>query len=92
MFKEFFQLHQIGKELGLNKKEIKKTFLFGNSKYSVLYTILLILSIVAFGILMIILGMQAYRNTYPSGSYYSTVKKKDFKRRRRIYLRILRRS
>ncbi len=84
MFKGFFQLHQIGKELGLNKKEIKKIFLFDNSKHYILYTILLIVSIVAFGILMIILGIQAYKNTYPSGSYYSTVKKKDFKRRRRI--------
>ncbi len=84
MFKGFFQLHQIGKELGLNKKEIKKTLLFGNSKYSILYTTLLIVSIVVFGILMIILGIQEYKNTYPSGSYYSTVKKKDFKRRRRI--------
>jgi len=84
MFEGFFQLHQIGKELGLNKKEIKKTLLFGNSKYSILYTTLLIVSIVVFGILMIILGIQEYKNTYPSGSYYSTVKKKDFKRRRRI--------
>lgn len=84
MFKDFFPLFQIGKELGLNKKEIKKIFLFGNTKHYMLYTILLIVSIVSFGILMIILGMQAYRNTYPSGSYYSTVKKKDFKRRKRI--------
>ena len=84
MFKDFFQLYQIGKELGLNKKEIKSVFLFDNSKHYILYTILLIVSIVAFGILMIILGIQSYKNTYPSGSYYSTVKKKDFKRRRRI--------
>ena len=84
MFKGFFQLYQIGKELGLNKKEIKNVFLFNNTKHSILYTILLIVSIVAFGILMIIFGMQAYRNTYPSGTLYSTVKKKDFNRRKRI--------
>lgn len=84
MFKDFFQLYQIGKELGLNKKEIKEVFLFDNTKHSILYTILLIVSIVAFGILMIFLGIQAYRNVYPSGTYYSTVKKKDFKRRKRI--------
>jgi len=69
-------------ELGLNKKEIKKVFLFDNSKHYILYTILLIVSIVAFGILMIILGIQAFRNTYPSGTLYSTVKKKDFNRRK----------
>ena len=80
MFKDFFQLYQIGKELGLNKKEIKKVFLFDNSKHFILYTILLIVSIVAFEILMIILGIQAFRNTYPSGTLYSTVKKKDFNR------------
>ena len=82
MFKDFFQLYQIGMELGLNKKEIKKVFLFDNSKHYILYTILLIVSIVAFGILMIILGIQAFRNTYPSGTLYSTVKKKDFNRRK----------
>ena len=82
MFKEFFQLHQIGKELGLNKKEIKNIFLFDNSKHYIVYTILLIVSIVAFGILMIILGIQVFRNTYPSGTLYSTVKKKDFNRRK----------
>jgi len=82
MFKNFFQLYQIGKELGLNKEEIKKVFLFDNTKHSILYTILLIVSIVAFGILMITLGMQSFRNTYPSGTMYSTVKKKDFNRRK----------
>ncbi len=82
MFKDFFQLYQIGKELGLNKKEIKNIFLFDNSRHYILYTILLIVSIVAFGILMIILGIQAFRNTYPSGTLYSTVKKKDFNRRK----------
>ena len=82
MFKDFFQLYQIGKELGLNKKEIKNIFLFDNSRHYILYTILLIVSIVAFGILMIILGIQANRNTYPSGTLYSTVKKKDFNRRK----------
>jgi len=82
LFKDFFQLYQIGMELGLNKKEIKKVFLFDNSKHYILYTILLIVSIVAFGILMIILGIQAFRNTYPSGTLYSTVKKKDFNRRK----------
>jgi len=82
MFKSFFQLYQIGNELGLNKKEIKEVFLFDNTKHSILYTILLIVSIVAFGILMITLGMQSFRNTYPSGTMYSTVKKKDFNRRK----------
>ena len=84
MIKFSFHLDQIGKELGLNKKEIKELALFGNTKHSILYTILMIVSIVAFGILLIILGKQIFSNIYPSGSLYSTAKKKDFKRRKRI--------
>lgn len=83
MFKDLFQLYQIGKELGLNKKEIKSVFLFNNTKHLILFTVLLIIAIVAFAALMIILGIQATRNAYPSGTYYSTVKKKDFIRRKR---------
>jgi len=66
----------------LNKKEINSIFLFNKTKYPILYTILLIISIVGFGILMVILGIQVARNTYPSGTYYSTVTKKDFMRKK----------
>ena len=90
MFKDFFQLYQIGKELGLNKKEIKKIFLFDNSKSFKYLAILLIVFI--FSITIIIIILSEVTNTYPSGSYYSTVKNKDFKRRKRIQLRILRRT
>ena len=83
MIRDFFQLYQIGKELGLNKKDIKSLSLFGNTKHQFLYTILLVLSIVTIGIL-IILGIYIERSTYATGSYYSTVKNKDFKRRKRI--------
>lgn len=84
MFKESFKLFQIGKELGLNKKEIKSIFLFDNTKHSILYTIILIVSIIAFGILIVYIGIQAFKSIYPSGTLYSTVKKKDFKRRKRL--------
>ena len=80
MFKDFFQLYQIGKDLGLTKKEIKDLSLFGNTKHPFLYSILLVLSIIAIGI-SIILGIYIERSTYASGSYYSTVKKNDFKLR-----------
>ena len=82
MIKDFFQIYKIGKELGLNKKEIKSIFLFNNTKHSLLYTVLIIISIVTFGILIILLGIQISRNLYPSGTLYSTVKEKDFIKRK----------
>ena len=84
MFRDLFQLYQIGRELGLNKKEINSIFLFDKTKHSILYTALLIVSIVAFGILIVILGIQVAKNIYPSGTLYNTVNKKDFKRRKRF--------
>ncbi|MBY8989551.1 MAG: hypothetical protein KGD58_02260 [Candidatus Lokiarchaeota archaeon] len=84
MIKNSFHLFQIGKELGLTKKEIKNLSLFGNTKHPFLYTIVMIVSIVAFGILIIFLGIQAFRKIYPSGTLYSTVKKEDFKRNKQI--------
>ena len=84
MFKDLFQIYKIGKELGLNKKEIKSIFLFNNTKHGILYTILLIISIIAFGVLVIFLGIQVSRNLYPAGTLYSTVKKKDFAKKSEI--------
>lgn len=79
MLKDIFQLYNTGKELGLSKKEMNKILLFRNSKYSMLYIILLIIAVSALGFLIIILGIEAAKNTYPSGTKYSTVKEKDFK-------------
>ncbi|GAG82304.1 unnamed protein product [marine sediment metagenome] len=79
MLEDFFQLVKIGKELGLSKKEINKVFLFDNSRYPLLYKILLIISFIFFGIIIIILGIEASRNTYAAGTFYSTVKIKDYK-------------
>lgn len=88
MFKNIFQLYKTGNKLGLSKKEINKLLLFRNSKHSTLYTVLLIISVVALGFLIIILGIEAARNTinntYPSGTLYSTVKENDFKKYKNI--------
>ena len=84
MIKDIIQLFKIGKELGLNKKEINRVLLFDNSKRTLLFISLLIISFIFFGIIIIILGIEAIlrieasRNTYASGTYYSTVKEKDF--------------
>ena len=80
MLKDIIQLFKIGKELGLSKKEINKVLIFGNSKHALLYKSLL--TFIFFGtmiIMIIILGIEASRNTYAAGSYYSTVKIKDYK-------------
>jgi len=80
--KDVIQLFKIGKELGLSKIEINKVLLFGNRKHTLLYKSLLIISFIVFGIIIIILGIEASRNTrntYAAGTFYSTVKIKDYK-------------
>lgn len=88
MFKSLFQLYKTGNELGLSKKEINKILLFRNSKHPMLYIFLLIITSVALGLMIIILGIEAARNTvnntYPSGTLYSTVKNNDFKKKPRL--------
>ena len=78
MMKDIIQLFKIGKELGLSKKEINKVLIFGNIKHTLLYKSLLIISFIFIGIMIIILGIEASRNTYAAGSYYSTIRIKDF--------------
>ena len=81
--KDIIQLFKISKELGLSKKEMNKILIFGNSKHTLLYISLLIISLFFFGII-IVLGIgaiEASRNTYASGTYYSTVKIKDFNKK-----------
>ncbi|MHA1914200.1 MAG: hypothetical protein ACW986_09810 [Promethearchaeota archaeon] len=91
MFKNFFQLYQAGKELGLKKKEIRNIFLPNNPKRLIFFATLIIIITIVFGILMAVffLGTPAVKDTYPTGSYYSTAKNKDFKGRKRIRLKIL---
>jgi hypothetical protein len=78
IFKEFIQFCNIGKNLGLKKKEIQKILIFDNSKHRMLNLFILIVGIVILGGLIILLGIEIARNIYPSGTLYSTVKTKDF--------------
>ena len=82
MIKDIIQLFKIGKELGLNKKEINKVLIFDNSKHIFLYESLMIIIFIFFGVIIIILGIEASRNTYAAGTYYSTVRIKDFNKRK----------
>jgi len=82
MLENFFQLVKIGKELGLSNKEINRVLLFGNSRHSILYILLIIATFIVVGIVIMILGIlwvPASRDVYPAGTLYSTVKIKDFK-------------
>ncbi len=82
MMKDLIQLHKIGKELGLSKKEVNKVLFYDNSKNSV---ILLIILIIIFSIVGYFIGLfieSVISNTYPSGTKYSTVKIKDFDKKK----------
>lgn len=89
MFKDLFQLYQIGKELGLTRKEINRTFFFKEESHSfknriIFYTIILIIMILIGATIIFVTQLVSSvtthtNNTYPSGTLYSTVKEKDFK-------------
>lgn len=78
MMKDFIQLFKLGKKLGLSKKDINRVLIFDNSKHTILYKCLLIISVIFFGVLIVLFGIEASRNTYASGTFYSTVHIKDF--------------
>ena len=82
MMKDLIQLYKIGKELGLSKKEINKVLFYDSTKNRV---VLLIISIIIFSIVgyFIVLFIEsAISNTYPTGTKYSTVKIKDFDKKK----------
>lgn len=82
MMKDLIQLYKIGKELGLSKKEINKVLFYDSTKNRV---VLLIISIIIFSIVgyFIVLFIEStISNTYPTGTKYSTVKIKDFDKKK----------
>ncbi|MBA7534844.1 hypothetical protein ES705_27094 [subsurface metagenome] len=78
MLENFFQLIKIGEELGLSKKEIKKVFLFEDSRYPLFFRILVIILAMLGGFFVIIFVFKFSEYIYPAGALYSTVKIKDF--------------
>ena len=83
MIDNIINVFKIGQELGLAKKEISSLLLFKNSNHRLLSLILFILMIVlTITTLSILIGysfIQVERDTYPAGSKYSAVKRKDFR-------------
>jgi len=77
------KFYEVGKDLGLTKKEITKIMIFDNSKNAYYWRLLLIvvmfLIIIGWFNSIIFLAGKINENVYPSGTLYSTVKLKDFK-------------
>lgn len=77
--------YEVGKELGLTKKEITKIMIFDNSKNAYYWRLLLIiimfLIIIGWFNSLIFITGKINENVYPSGTLYSTVKLKDFKKK-----------
>lgn len=78
----------LGKELGLSKKEIDKLFFYSSYKEKLLggfLIFILLIFIVFFIVLPLFLPVQPYvpkNNTYAEGTFYSTVRLKDFNARK----------
>ena len=90
MFDEIIPFYKIGKNLGIKKHEINGVFHDNIHKTS--FRILLILiSIVSYFILLFFLisiGINTADSTYPSGTFYSTIKIKDFDKKNEIKYRL----
>ncbi len=80
--KDLIQLYKIGKDLGLSKNEVKNALFHGNTKNKVIIMILLIVVFSIVGIFIVVIVESAINNTYPTGTKYSTVKIKDFNKKK----------
>lgn len=82
MLKDLFQLYDIGKELGLTRKEINHV-LFFEKRSPLILSILLIIILTVFAFLFWNVALSVFiRSTdtvYPRGTLYSSISLKDFK-------------
>ena len=85
MIGDIIKFYKVGKELGLTKKEINQIMIFDNSKHAYLWRLLLFivmfLIVIGWFNSIIFLAGKINENVYPSGTLYSTVKLKDFKKK-----------
>jgi len=85
---DILKIFDIGKELGLSKKEIIKLLIFDNSKHAYLWRLLLIifmlLILIGWYNSMLFLTSRINENVYPSNAAYATIKIKNFKRKIRL--------
>ena len=85
MIGDIIKFYEVGKELGLTKKEINQIMIFDNSKHAYLWRLLLIvvmfLIIIGWFNSLIFITRKINENVYPAGALYSTVKLNDFKKK-----------
>jgi cytoskeletal protein RodZ len=91
LYNELFQLYQIGKDLGLTRKEINRSLFFKEESHSfknrIISNIVLLIILILIGATIIIVAQLGFsvttpsNNTYPSGTRYSTIRIKDFKKK-----------
>ena len=86
MIGNFIRIYKIGRELGLTNKEIKRLWSFDNPKHAILSIFKIIIIIIFITFSVIFLFFFTFKtvpidtnSTYPAGTLYSTVKKKDFR-------------
>jgi len=88
MFDGIIQFYQIGRSLGIHKNEINRVFLSYSGRYKKMKLFCLAIIIIAFFCIFIFSLFMIINNpadsTYPSNSYYSSVKVKDFKNKSRF--------
>ncbi len=88
MFDEIIQFYQFGRSLGIHKNEINRVFLSYSGRYKKMKLFGLAIIIIAFFCIFIFSLFMIINNpadsTYPSNSFYSSVKVKDFKNKSRF--------
>ncbi|MCK4286823.1 MAG: hypothetical protein KAX18_11500 [Candidatus Lokiarchaeota archaeon] len=89
MFKDLFQLYQIGKDLGLTKKEINGSLFIREETHSlknrIIFYIILLIIMTSIGFLFFFLSAYPHTdNIYGSGARYSTIRISDFKKKLKV--------
>lgn len=89
MIADIIKFYEVGKELGLTKKEITQIMIFDNSKnayyWRLLLLVIMFLIIIGWFNSLIFITGKINENVYPSGTLYSTVKLKDFKKKFQVF-------
>ncbi|UCC19797.1 MAG: hypothetical protein JSV62_00535 [Promethearchaeota archaeon] len=82
MFKEIMQIYNIGKDLGLSRKEINSTLFFKN-RFPLIIALMMIIILSVFAIFFwnvaLILYGRSIEPVYARGTLYSSISLKDFK-------------
>ena len=85
MITGILKFYKVGKELGLTKKEINQVMIFDDRKHAYLWRFLLFfvmfLILIGWFNSLLFLTQKINENVYASGTLYSTVKLKEFKKK-----------